>query len=275
MNADAALCVSVISHGHGAEVRPLLDRLAALPPAPGLRLHRVVLTLNTPEPELAQSLRARTDWPFALTLIENPAPLGFGANHNQAFARDAQQAGGGGGGCDFFAVLNPDISWPAGHHPLAALHHALQAAGPRAGLAWPQQTDAQGRPQDHERLLPTPARLLRRYTPGLRAPEVPAGAAPHWVNAACLLLRRQAYAAVGGFDEGYHMYCEDVDLCLRLQNAGWRLVRADAATVVHGARRASRRDPRHFLWHVQSLWRLWHSPAWRQWHARPHPEPKA
>ena len=64
------------------------------------------------------------------------------------------------------------------------------------------------------------------------------------------------------------MYCEDVDLCLRQQLAGWRLARADGAAVVHAARRASRRDPRHLFWHLSSLWRLWRSRTWQAWRAR-------
>ncbi|MDO5290473.1 MAG: glycosyl transferase [Pseudomonadota bacterium] len=264
---DARLCVSVVSHGHGGEVRHLLGRLAALrrlPPA------RVIVTLNLPDADTAGWLR-QTRWPFELLLLENPAPRGFGANHNRAFAHDSQH-----GASDAFAVLNPDIDWADGAEPLAALHAALHPAEPASpspdaapiGLAYPVQTDAAGRLQDHERLWPTPARLWRRYRPGRRPREVPPGARPDWVNAAFVLLPHAAYAQVGGFDETYHMYCEDVDLCLRLQAAGWRLSCARDAQVIHGARRASHRHPLHLLWHVQSLWRLWRSAAWQHMRAR-------
>ena len=90
-----------------------------------------------------------------------------------------------------------------------------------------------------------------------------------------LLLRRAALAQIDGFDERYHMYCEDVDLCLSLQEADWRLVRADAAVVEHAAQRDSRRRLRPLLWHVRSLLRLWGSPAWRAWRARPAPRAAA
>lgn len=266
------LCVSVISHGHGPEVLHLLNRLADLPGQHGQPGHgapaRVIVTLNVPEPALAQALAQRR-WPFDLRTCANPAPLGFGANHNRAFALDGQLGASAG-----FAVLNPDVDWPAGQNPLLALHRALAAAGPQAGLAYPVQVDAQGRLQDHERLLPTPARLLRRYLPWGRRHEVAAGQGEAaWVNAAFLLLPRPAYAAVGGFDEGYHMYCEDVDLCLRLRLAGWRMVRAQDALVTHRARRASHRHLRHLLWHVQSLLRLWRSAAWQHTRARERASP--
>lgn len=256
--AAQTLTASLVSHGQGAQAWALMQRLAALP---GWRPQRVVLTLNVAEPEFAARVRAAA-WPFAVEVLENPAPLGFGANHNQAFARDAQL-----GGCDFFAVLNPDIAWGEGENPFAAMRRALEGA-PQAGLAYSVQLDEAGNVQDSERLAPTPARLLRRWAPWGQRMEVAAGAAPDWVNAACIMLPRAAWAQVGGFDGRYRMYGEDVDLCLRLQLAGWQLVRAADARVQHSAARASHRNARHFLWHVQSLWRLWRSPAWAQWAQR-------
>ena len=244
------ITVSIVSHGHGAELGRLLADLSVLR-EPGLR--RVIVTLNLPDPGLQVSMRQRT-WPFDLQWIDNARPLGFGANHNRAFEHDERQ-----GPSVLFAVLNPDLRLRA--NPFAALTTALQAdAG--AGLAYPVQRDAAGRLQDHERRLPTPARLLARYLLR-RKHEVGEGETPDWVNAAFLLLRREAYAEVGGFDERYHMYCEDVDLCLRLRGGGWRLARADAAVVEHAARRGSHRQWRHLGWHLRSLWRLWRSPAWR------------
>lgn len=251
-----SLCVSVISHRHGPQVLRLLQGLAQLQ---GFAPQRVLVTLNVPEAALAQSLR-QSSWPFALELIENPKPLGFGANHNRAFALDAQR-----GASAFFAVLNPDVSWHQAN-PFEPLRQALQADR-QAGLAYPVQTDAQGRLQDFERLIPTPARLLRRYWPGSRRHEVGAGVPPEWVNAAFLLMPRVAFAAIGGFDEGYHMYCEDVDLCLRLRQAGWRMARANGAVIVHEASRASHRSARHLAWHLSSLGRLWFRMVFKAAHA--------
>ena len=96
-------------------------------------------------------------------------------------------------------------------------------------------------------------------------------AAPDWANAALLLFHSVAYQRIQGFDEAYHMYCEDVDICLRLQLAGYRLAEAQDACVVHAGQRASHRQWRHLGWHLRSLWRLWQSPAYQQFqqnHAR-------
>lgn len=53
------------------------------------------------------------------------------------------------------------------------------------------------------------------------------------LTAACLLLRREAYEAIGGLDERFFLYAEDVDLCRRLRQAGWRLRYVARATVRH------------------------------------------
>jgi GT2 family glycosyltransferase len=83
----------------------------------------------------------------------------------------------------------------------------------------------------------------------------PAGAVP-----------RPVWLDLGGFDPTYFMYCEDVDLCLRMRLAGLALVRGPAE-VVHAGYRASHRRWSHLRWHVLSLLRLWRSPTYHR--ARP------
>lgn len=93
-----------------------------------------------------------------------------------------------------------------------------------------------------------------------------------WVNAACLVLGRDSWMRLRGFDEGFYMYCEDVDLCLRLRVLGGELRRGELP-VVHAGQRASRRSLRHGTWHVASLLRLWSSPAYRKARALPQAAP--
>jgi N-acetylglucosaminyl-diphospho-decaprenol L-rhamnosyltransferase len=64
---------------------------------------------------------------------------------------------------------------------------------------------------------------------------------PTWYTAACVLVRAEAFRAVGGFDEGFFMYFEDVDLCLRLEAAGWRLAQEPSAVAWHAGGFANRR----------------------------------
>ena len=66
---------------------------------------------------------------------------------------------------------------------------------------------------------------------------------PDWLSASCLLARRAALDAVGGFDEGYFLYEEDLDLCVRMRRAGWRLLFTPAAEVVHQLGRSMQKAP--------------------------------
>ncbi len=236
------ISASIVSHCHGTQVESLLAQLAALGEP---RLLRVFVTFNVPEPASVDRLRGR-DWPFQLHILDNPAPLGFGANHNQALANVSES---------HVCVINPDVELIPGQPPFSALVQSCQDPG--SGCAYPLQTAPDGSVQDSERELPSPAALFRRRLLGAREQRV------DWVNAACIALPVEVWRAVGGFDERYFMYCEDVDMCLRVRLKGLRLVRAPVK-VVHAGQRASHRRLQHLLWHVRSLWRLWRSPVYRQ-----------
>lgn len=254
-----SISFSVVSHGHGDQVLALMDSLVSS----GLIAEggecEFLLTLNVPEPDLKSEVLRRS-WPFRIVCIENPAPLGFGANHNQAFAR-AQGS--------VFAVVNPDIVFLSSVGVLTQMSEFNVGVG-GVGMWVPKQVDRKGCSQDHCRKLLTPwgvfargvLRLMRvRHLPG----AVGAVEQADWVNAACLLLSRNVYCAIGGFDERYFMYCEDADLCLRLQLQGWKM-RSAPFTVIHDAQRNSFRAGKHLLWHMASLARLWCSAVfWRYW----------
>ena len=231
--SSAVLTVSVISHGHDACLHTLLAQLARAPGA-GLLQH-VIVTHNLP----AAALKAPpAGWPFRLTELHNPQPIGFGSNHNRAFERSDTP---------YFGVLNPDLEdlpdelWP----------QLLQTASrPEVGCAYPVLQNLDGTVQDSERAVPTPLSLIRRYSD--RPPEQ-----RDWVNAACWVLRAEVWRRLGGFDEGYFLYCEDVDFCLRLQLSGLQLARADGARLTHHAQRSSHRQLRYISLHLKSLLRLW------------------
>lgn len=233
------LVISVVSHGHGAQVQGLLEALAGLG-SPVLT--RVVLTLNLCEPA---PVAPPGGWPFVLQIVDNATPAGFGANHNRALAHATEA---------FVCVLNPDVEL-VGPDPFASLVALASRQG--VGCSYPVQVDRQGELQDSERALPTPLALWRRMLLGRPENRV------DWVNAACMVLPTQVWQALAGFDEGYFMYCEDVDLCLRLRLAGWALARAPVQ-VIHTGQRASHRRLSHLRWHVASLLRLWSSPVYRR-----------
>lgn len=240
---------SIVSHGHGASVRPALAdthaRLAGVP-------HRIVLTLNAGEDAtfiqaLPRSLRD------VLSVIHNPAPKGFGANHNAALLNADS---------DFVLVADPDLALP--EPVFDTIESAL--AHPGSGIVAPLAHTPAGEPEDNGRPLPTALRLLRRRLQGRRFEQCRPGQGPvdvDWLAGLFLAMRRDTFLQLGGFDERYYLYCEDVDLCLRARAQGLRTQLLTDARIVHAARRASARRVRHLYWHTSSLLRLWRSPEWR------------
>ncbi len=240
--AAPRVTVSVVSHDHREMVQSLLGQLCKMH---GGFIDHCIVTHNLASPPVQPPAGG---WPFRLTELFNDEPLGFGANHNRAFAQCSSE---------FFCVLNPDVEL-ATPHTWAALIE--QAELPGTGVAYPALLNADGTRQDNERETVTPKALLARHLLNRRWRRV------DWVSAAFWLVPAEVYRALGGFDEGFFMYCEDTDFCLRVRLAGLELRRAEVA-VVHHAMRHSRRPGRHLAWHVRSLLRLWTSPVLRRYQA--------
>lgn len=215
-------------------VEALLVDLAACP-----GVARVIVTHNIDEPDVAcpPGLARR------LQVVRNARPQGFAANQNQAFQH-----------CEtpLFAVLNPDIRLP--QDPFPPLAAVLEDS--RTGLAAPRVLDAQGRMEDSVRYFPTPWQLAGRvlgWADGRYPVAADAPTPVEWVAGMFMLLRAEAFRRIGGFDDGFFLYCEDVDICVRLWKAGLRVVVHPGVAVVHQAQRASRRRARYLAWHLSSL----------------------
>ncbi len=190
-----------------------------------------------------------------VTVVDNDSPddsLATVADLDGVDAVSSGRNGGFGFGCNFGAArgsapyllfLNPDARIDAAS--LAALVAAI-AAHPRCGLvaprlredgalAWslrrfPRLRSTYAKALFLHRLFPRAAwtdELIRDPAAYERAWE------PEWVSGACMLVRRTAFEAIGGFDEGLFLYCEDTDICLRLRQAGHTIRYEPAATVDH------------------------------------------
>jgi GT2 family glycosyltransferase len=154
---------------------------------------------------------------------------------------------------DFFALLNPDIELDDASAVSSLSRHF---ADPSVGAVAPALRLPDGRLQDSARGVPTPRELaLRRLTHSeLGAVRSAEPVDVDWVVAAFLLVRRSSFEAVGGFDEAYRLYFEDVDFCVRLWSAGWS-VRLDPTVVVRHEHQAASRGSllgRAFRVHVRS-----------------------
>jgi len=226
------VAVSIISHSHGVMVERLVENV--------LRFHEVglvLVTLNLPE-----TLHLPVDG--RIRVIANPKPKGFGANHNAAFEH-----------CDrpFFCPLNPDIRLPS--DPFPRLVVALQRSG--SALVAPLVRSPSGSIEDSIRHFPTLLSLSRkafgrgdgRYVISDDEREL----YPDWVAGMFMLFRSDCFAELKGFDERFFLYYEDVDICVRAWQQSMKILACTDVSVIHEARRASRRDARHMWWHFNSL----------------------
>jgi hypothetical protein len=235
----------VISHGHRAE---LAESLPALVP----QVDEVVVIANTPGSGPVDALGVR--------VIENARPASFAANIN---AGTRATAG------DLVLVSNPDAVPEPG--AIAVLREFMEGH-PRCGAAGPELVDPDGSWQPSRRRFPTVGGTLVRRTPLRRVrpplehqrdhyllgerPTEPVEA--DWMLGGCLLLRRAMLDKLGGFDEGFRMYGEEIDLCYRAAKAGWERWYVPAAVVRHRWDAATDKSfiTKRTLWHWRGILRF-------------------
>jgi N-acetylglucosaminyl-diphospho-decaprenol L-rhamnosyltransferase len=174
----------------------------------------------------------------AVTIVRPGRNIGFGAGANRGLAALVGDAS-----IQWILVSNSDLVVHPG--ALAALGQALESrpawamVGPRIFTEegdvypsvrhFPSFVDAAGHALFA--LIKPENRFTKRYNPGTPTGDgvVEAG----WISGSCFLARPAALAELGGFDEAYFMYNEDMDLCWRAHAAGWGVGFAGAASVTH------------------------------------------
>jgi N-acetylglucosaminyl-diphospho-decaprenol L-rhamnosyltransferase len=185
--------------------------------------------------------------------------LGYGAAANRGMAAT---------GSPTVLVCNPDLEVQPG--ALSALAAAL-GDDPAVGVAGPLIRDAEGIRYPSARTFPSlvdasghgafgmfvPGNRFTRAYQNASLDEAEATTPVDWVSGACFLARRSALEEVGGFDEAYFMYVEDVDLCWRLGRAGWTVAYVPGAEVTHVQGVSTDRHPyRMIVEHHRSLLRF-------------------
>ena len=154
---------------------------------------------------------------------------GLGAAFNRALEHDQVRR------ARYVLQLNPDVVVPPG---ALGRHVALADRHPEWGIIAPRQHDQNGELIFSIGLEPAPAAYWRAIT-GLPGDWIWDRATyendyiAEWVMGACMLLRREMLAEVGGFDERFFLCSEEVDLCRRARDAGWAVVYTPQVTVVH------------------------------------------
>jgi GT2 family glycosyltransferase len=207
-----------------------------------------------------------------LTFLSGHANIGYGAAHNLVLH---------GSGADYHLVLNPDVElapdaiavgvrWLAEHRDVGAIApEVFDGDGERQEYLcrrYPSVLDLFLRgfaPRFVQRLF---RRRLGRYEmrdviepdPEREVIDIPA------MSGACLLVRRSAIDATGGFDPGFFLYFEDYDWTVRL-NRITRTAYVPAMHVRHHGGGASRKGFRHIGWFIRSGWRFYRKHGFRWW----------
>ncbi len=227
----------VVSHGHREE---LAESLPALVP----QVDETVVIANVPGSDPADTSGVR--------VIENERPASYAANINAGVRATTGE---------LVLVSNPDAVPETG--AVARLREFMEAHA-RCGVAGPQLLDPDGSWQPSRRRFPTVRGTivrrtpLRRWRPPLEhqrdhylldeRPTEPVET--DWMLGGCLLLRRSMLEELGGFDEGFRMYGEEIDLAYRAAKAGWERWYVPAAVVRH---RWDAETDKQF-WTTRTLW---------------------
>lgn len=215
------------------------------------QVRQVIVTYNT-----AVSVLLPND--SRIVAISNHIPVGFAANHNEAYKHCTQP---------FFCILNPDINLPADPFPpLLAMMQEVDAA-----ISAPLVRKPSGQLDDSVRYFPTMRSLLFKalgrvcdsYTINPHQSYIH----PDWVAGMFMLFRSENFKQLQGFDERFYLYYEDVDICVRAWKAGMKVVACPSVSVVHDAQRTSHRNLRYMRWHLVSMARYFY----KHWGRLPSP----
>ena len=241
-----AVSAVVISHGHGRELGRLLPLLAP-------QVDELVAIANVPgslPAELTSATRA----------LENGSPRRLSENVNMGIAATSGE---------WVLFSNPDVL--PDRDAVAALH-SFAVTRERCGIAGPRTVWPDGTWQPTRRSFPTVRGTIVRRTPLRRLfpplerqrghyhldEDVSEPVEADWLLGAFLLMRRTMLSELGGWDEGYRHYVEDIDLCYRAMRAGWERWYVPASRVVHDWAQVTDRRflSRHTLWHAGSMARF-------------------
>jgi N-acetylglucosaminyl-diphospho-decaprenol L-rhamnosyltransferase len=253
------------------------------PPTPSDTAVAVVLVTFQSARDLAMCLgsleRAAAPHPLEVVVVDNASTdasleiaRGYGAkvleNHtNQGLSR-AINTGVAATGAPWLLIVNPDTWLSPG-----SLRRLLVTAtsDQRIGCVGPHLANPDGSDYPTGRRFPS---LLMGALHAALAPVWPGNPATRryhmvgvdrsrpldvdWVSGACMLVRRRAFEEIGGFDPGYFMYFEEMDACLRLHRAGWRIVFDPVAEVKHVVGGSTRSAPyRKVVHHHRSALRFY------------------
>lgn len=185
---------------------------------------------------------ASTDGTPALVAQRFPWVRLLAQGENVGFTRGNNLALAGARG-RYLLLLNPDT---VVHDDALPALVAYLDAHPQVGIAGPRVLNADGTTQSTRRRFPTPltafveSTWLQGYAPRRLLDHFYAADLPDdgtfevdWVQGCALIARREVYQQIGGLDEGYVMFSEELDWCRRAKGAGWRVAYVGTARITH------------------------------------------
>lgn len=249
--------VVVVSYASATTIEACLFRLLA-----ARDVARVVVIDNASPDDSVERVQRMAGRDPRLSLVRNPDNRGFAAACNQGATAISQP---------WVAFVNPDAY--VGRDTLSRLA-AHAAARPGAGLLGVELVDEAGLIDPSSRRSDPSLRdqlsglgrrdnLFLGRDPALTVQPVEA------VSGALVLMPLGLFVRLGGFDEGYRLHAEDLDLCRRVREAGYEVVVANDLRITHVRGVSSRRRPVWVEWHKhRGLWRYFRkfeaavTPAW-------------
>lgn len=246
----ADVSIVIVTHESANDIAPCLASIDAIGDEARCE---VIVVDNASTDGTADLVTAHPD----VRLIRKRGRHGFSLNVNVGFAASRGR---------HVLLLNPDTVVEDG--VMDALVGHLDRH-PEVGAVAPRLRYPDGRPQANARRYPSPLTTVVRRTPLRRL--LPDRADAHlvdtefegardidWCLGAALLVRASALHQLRGLDDGYRLYCEDIDLCWRLRQGGWLVQQLSAPVVTHalGEMTSKRFVTRQTLWHLRSVLRF-------------------
>jgi len=249
MTVEHLITLSVVSHGNAEQIGHLLASLQKQEQATTRFQLIITDNLNNDLPDFDPA-------PWAsLHILRNNQQLGFAQNHNNAFKISKGS---------YFAILNPDLIFerPVFEQLIISLHKY------QANVIAPKIVDENGTVQDSFRAMPSLFEIIRRRLPGYKftpyQPDHNGLIHPDWIAGMFWLMKADVYRQLGGMDEKYRLYLEDVDFCTRARLKGMKLLVDSQIQIRHDAQRSSRRKLYYLFLHIQSALRFFTSPVYKQ-----------
>lgn len=248
MTQAPSLDAVVVDYHTGAHLRRLLASLATE------GVSRVIVVDNSTTGATPNDLTAASP----VEVVRQRSNTGFGGGVNAGVRRASSE---------LVLVSNPDVVVAPG--TVRRLVAEL-AADERLAIVAPRLLEADGTIHQSARAFPTITGSAIQAFAGLLRPggrlstayrrrnwDASESRTVDWVSGAFFLVRKSAFEEVGGFDESYFMYVEEVDLCWRLKGAGWKVRYVPEAQVVHSGGASAAAHPYAMaLSQHRSLWRF-------------------